>query len=56
MPYDYSSYEACYELPGKIRCRCNRRTRKEKEQRITRLEASRRMVRRERKNRDLGEV
>ena len=56
MPYDYSSYEAYYELPGKIKCRCSRRARKEKEERIARLEASRRIVRRERKIRDLGEV
>ena len=47
---DYSPYDVCYELPGRLGCCCReKKTRREKEVRLARLEASRRMVRRERK-------
>ena len=51
---DYSPYDVCYELPGRLGCCCReKKTRREKEVRLARLEASRRMVRRERKVREL---
>ena len=50
FPYENDSSP----LPGKIRCCCKRRALRDKEERIARLQASRRMVRRERKNHDLG--
>ena len=51
---DYSPYDVCYELPGRLDCCCReKKTRREKEVRLARLEASRRMVRRERKVREL---
>ena len=52
FPYENDSNP----LPGKIKCCCKRRAIREKEERVARLQASRKMVRRERKNRDLGRV
>ena len=47
---DYPTYDVCYELPGRLGCCCSeKKARREKEVRLARLEASRRMVRRGRK-------
>ena len=47
---DYPTYDVCYELPGRLGCCCReKKARREKEVRLARLEASRRMVRRGRK-------
>jgi len=46
---DYPTYDICYELPGRLGCCSEKKARREKEVRLARLEASRRMVRRGRK-------